>query len=233
VREASDDRCPLCGEPLYGWATLPAEGSAASVGMRAGSEAGMRVLDRCEQCGAVVERGRGIDLEDELGAISEPGPEGTLSIACPNRASVQAALGGNGWAVLDRLPGRLGLTPTSLRLLASKNGYRLDEIAFPPLGPNQAWMWQTLLNALTFHNNFARDVRAGRLRPSKGRSRWTFAIDTLVTMLAAPLVGLISMPLEALATLARRGGEMRASAALARKRDTDRPPLAPPDRRPA
>jgi hypothetical protein len=41
--------------------------------------------------------------------------------------------------------------------------------------------------------------------------RLTFAIDSVVSVLAAPLVALVSVPLEALAALARRGGEMRAS----------------------
>lgn len=212
VPGASDDPCPLCGQPLYGWATLPVEGSAASVGLRVAPQAGTRVIDRCEACGVAVERGRPVDLDAELNAISEPDSQGSLRIASPNRASVQAALGGDGWAPLDRLPGRLGLTPRSLSLLAERNGYRVTEIGFPPAGPSQLWMWQTLVNALTLHNNFARDVRAGRLRPSKGRRLWAFAIDTVVTILAAPLVALISVPLEAIASLARRGGQMRAIA---------------------
>jgi hypothetical protein len=212
VPGASDDPCPLCGEPLYGWVTLPAEGSAASVGLRVAPEAGTRVIDRCEACGVAVERGRPVDLDAELRAISEPGSQGSLAIASPNRASVQAGLGGDGWAPLDRLPGRLGLTPRSLSLLAKRNGYRVIEVGFPPSGPSQLWMWQTLVNALTFHNNFAREVWAGRLRPQKGRRLWAFAIDTVVTILAAPLVALISVPLEAIASLARRGGQMRATA---------------------
>lgn len=208
----SDDRCPLCGEPLYGWVTLPAEGSAASVGRRVAPEAGTRVIDRCEACGVAVERGRELDLEAELRAVSEPLSDDSMVIVSPNRASLQAALGGDAWAPLDRLPGRLALTPRSLSLLAERNGYRLGDVGFPPLGPSQAWMWQTLLNALTFHNNFAREVRGRRLRPRKGRGRWAFAIDAVVTVLAAPLVALVSIPLEALGTMARRGGQMRASA---------------------
>lgn len=171
------------------------------------------MIDRCEACGVAVERGREVDLEAELRAVSEPVSEGSIAIVSPNRASLQAALGGDAWAPLDRLPGRLALTPRSLSLLVGRNGYRMSEIGFPPLGPSQVWMWQTLINALTFHNNFARDARAGRLRAKKGRGRWAFAVDAVVTILAAPLVALISIPLEAIATLVRRGGRMRARAA--------------------
>ena len=77
-------------------------------------------------------------------------------------------------------------------------------------------MWQTLLNGLTFHVDFAREVRAGRLRPASARSRTRFAIDAIVTVLGAPLVLLVSAPLELGAALAGRGGEL---VATARRRD--------------
>ena len=73
-------------------------------------------------------------------------------------------------------------------------------------------MWQTMLNGLTFHPNFAREARAGRLRPSTSRGRFVFAIDAVVTVLGAPLVLLLSAPLELGASLARRGGELAATA---------------------
>ncbi len=73
-------------------------------------------------------------------------------------------------------------------------------------------MWQTLLNGLTFHANFAREVRAGRLRPSNARSRPRFVADLVVTVLGAPLVLLVSAPLELGAALFRRGGELSATA---------------------
>ena len=62
-------------------------------------------------------------------------------------------------------------------------------------------MWQTLLNGLTFHPNFAREVRAGRLRPANARSRGAFVADTVVTVLAGPLALLVSAPLELIASL--------------------------------
>jgi len=211
----ADDPCPLCGKPLYGWVTLPTEGAAPVIG-RAAPETGARVIDRCEACGVGVERGRAIDLAEELRAISEPrGEGGALRIGCANRASLQAALSAEGWSPIDRLPGRLALTPRSLALLAERNGYRLERASFSPTSRGQAWMWQTLVNALTFHNNFARDVRAGTLRPSRTK-RWMFAVDGVVTVLASPLALLVSLPLETIAALVNRGGWMEATAVPAR-----------------
>ena len=69
-------------------------------------------------------------------------------------------------------------------------------------------MWQTLLNGLTFHPNFAREVRAGRLRPDSARGRFAYAADLVVTVLGAPLIAIVSAPLELVAALARRGGEI-------------------------
>ena len=73
-------------------------------------------------------------------------------------------------------------------------------------------MWQTILNAFTFHENFARDVRAGTLRPGSGRGRLRFGIDAVVTALAALPVALVSAPLELFAALLGRGGELVAVA---------------------
>jgi len=201
--------CPLCMEPLYGWVTVPAAHADASVGLPLAEGHG-RTIDRCENCGVALERGAEVDLVAELEAVSEGEDDGTLRVECPNRASLQSAIGVEGWAALDRYAGGLALTPRALELLAERNGYHLGRPSFPGVGPNQAWMWQTLLNGLTFHPNFAREVRAGRLQPATARSRPTFAIDAVVTVLAAPLVALVSFPLELAASMARRGGLMRA-----------------------
>jgi hypothetical protein len=73
-------------------------------------------------------------------------------------------------------------------------------------------MWQTILNGLTFHQNFARGVRAGTLRPGGAWGRLKFGIDTVVTVLAALPVALVSAPLELFAALLGRGGELVAVA---------------------
>jgi hypothetical protein len=191
--------CPLCGQPLYAWITLPASASTAE-----------RTFDRCERCGVAAKRGAKVDLAGELEAISDVESDGSRVVEISNRASLQAAIGGEGWAAIDLAKGSLLHSPRSLELLAERGGYGLDGPAFPPLGHNQAWMWQTLLNGLTLHPNFAREVRAGRLRPSGGRGKAAFAVDCVATVLAAPLVALVSFPLELVAALVRRGGSMHA-----------------------
>jgi hypothetical protein len=170
------------------------------------------VLERCESCGVGVERTTApIDLEAEARALATTLSDGQAALVAPNRSSLQATLGGEGWAAIDLRPGHLVLTPASLRLLAERTGREPASARFPRMSRNQGWMWQTLLNGLTFHPNFAREVRAGRLRPANARSRFTFAVDCVVTVLAAPLVLLASVPMELAAALARRGGEIVAT----------------------
>lgn len=202
--------CPLCGQPLYGWIALPPASAEPSIGMPvAESDAAERVIDRCESCGVAIEHGLEVDLAAEWEAVQAPSGNGRPAISVPNRASVQAAIGVQGWAAIDLSPGRLLLTPRSLELLAQRNGARLEPLRWPLWGRHQGWMWQTLLNGLTFHPNFAREVRAGRLRPANARSRLAFALDSVVTVLGAPLIALLSVPLELAAALLRRGGVLQ------------------------
>jgi hypothetical protein len=204
--------CPLCGRPLYGWIALPATSGGATVGMPLGSDPrSERVIDRCEHCGVALEHGRTVDLASEWAAIDRSPGHGDGGIALPNRASLQAAIGVEGWAGIGRGPGSLLLTPRSLELLGERTGHELASVRTPVSFRAQAWMLQTMLNGLTFHPNFAREVRAGRLRPASARSRFAFAADAVVTVLGAPLVALVSVPLELIGALARRGGEMRAT----------------------
>jgi hypothetical protein len=147
-------------------------------------------------------------------------------VAAANRRSWQASLGGEGWAALDLHAGRLLLTPRALELLAERTGAEVEEVRFPVLGRNQVWMWQTLLNALTFHPNFAREVRAGRLRMSNSRNRFAFVADCVATVLAAPLVLLASVPLELVAVLSRRGGAMVAPLRDPLAQDAESGPLS-------
>jgi hypothetical protein len=206
--------CPLCGRPLYAWVALPPRPGQASVGLPLETRpAEERVIVRCEECGTALERDAAIDLAAEWRAL-ERSSAGDEAIAAPNRASLQAWIGVEGWAGFDRAPGRLLLTPAGLELLAERNGEPIDRPRTPASWRAHGWMWQTLLNGLTFHPNFAREVRAGRLRPSSARGRARFAIDVVVTVLGAPLIALVSAPLELAATLVRRGGVM-----VARRRD--------------
>jgi hypothetical protein len=190
--------CPLCGQALYPWAGQP------------DSAAGGRILDRCEGCGVAVERGAQVDFARELDAISSAEPDGARWVQLPNRASLQAGIGGEAWAAIDIASGALVHTPRSLGLLAERTGSEVESLGFAVLARNQAWMWQTLLNGLTLHPNFAREAMAGRLRPSTGRGRVAFTVDLVASVLAAPLVALVSVPLELLAVALRRGGLIRA-----------------------
>ena len=87
----------------------------------------------------------------------------------PNRASLQAGIGVEGLGGDRALPGRLIHTPRSLELLAERNGHSIERRRGAPSRRAQAWMWQTLLNGLTFHPNFARELRAGRVHPQGAR----------------------------------------------------------------
>ena len=138
--------------------------------------------------------------------ISTDGGERT--VIAPNRASWQVALGGDGWAALAEWPGRLLLTPRGLELLLERTGMEAARPAFPPWGANQRWFWQTVLNGITLHPNFATEVLAGRLRPSNSRGGFAFAADAVASLLATPLVALLTVPIEAVAALVGRGGRM-------------------------
>lgn len=210
--------CPLCGGSAYGWLTIPPRDSRASVGMLSPVDPDVvtdkeRVVDRCTECGSGIERGRGpIDLAAELKAISTERGDGTLLIEAPNRASLQAGIGSEGWAPLAEWRSRLLLTPKGLELLARDQGYELDRVRFQLWGRTQAWMWQTLTNGLTLHPNFLHEVRAGRLRPENARSRFAYVADFVASVLAAPLVALVSFPLELIAIVMRKGGLLVAEA---------------------
>jgi hypothetical protein len=190
--------CPLCGQALYPWVTPP-DGDGRG-----------RFLDRCENCGAGVERGAGLDVVRELDAISIVDPDGSRWAQLANRGSLQAGIGGEAWAAIDAGEGSLLHTPRSFAFLAERTGYEVESLSFGILARNQAWMWQTLLNGLTLHPNFAREAMAGRLRPSTGRGRIAFTVDLVASVLAAPLVALVSVPLELIAVALRRGGLIRA-----------------------
>jgi hypothetical protein len=158
------------------------------------------VLERCEACGLGLVHGSSATLE--------PAANGVVAVA--NRRSWQAGLGGSHWAAIDPGEREAYPTPEALGRLLDVQGLEPQRFRQPPLGRNQLWMWQTLLNGLTFHDDFATDVLAGRLRPRSARNVAAFAIDAVVSVLAALPVALISLPLELLAVAARRGGLIEA-----------------------
>lgn len=191
AEDLSEYPCPACGSTLYGWVKAQAHGGPEPV------------LDRCEHCGlAVVRASTTPDIRDELAAMSR----GPGEYAAANCRSVQAAIGEGHWAGIDPQR-RLYLTPRAAKLLFEKQGLEIGSIRYPARGRNLGWMWQTLMNGVTLRDNFARDARAGRIRPDGLRERLKFGIDAVVTALAAIPVTLLS-GVELIAVMFRRGGEM-------------------------
>jgi hypothetical protein len=196
--------CPACGEPLFGWLLLGPDPN--------GNPNDSVLLERCEHCRLGVAADlAAANAPPALLGLAHQVPEGRFELRVANRASVQASLGGNHWAALERQR-RLYPTPQSLPPLAAAAGLEIEDLRCPRRGQGQAWMWQTILNAFTFHENFARHVRAGTLRPGSGRGRLRFGIDAIVTVIAALPVALVSAPLELFAALLGRGGELVAVA---------------------
>jgi hypothetical protein len=192
--------CPACGEPLFGWLLVASRAQ--------GNANNSVVLERCERCrlGVVANLSPESSASALLG-LARQTSDGRLELRVANRASVQASLGGSHWAALEP-ERRLYPTPQSFPALAASAGLEIEELSCPRRGRGQAWMWQTILNAFTFHENFAREVRSGTLRPSGGWGRVKFGIDAVVTVLAALPVAVVSAPLELFAALAGRGGEL-------------------------
>jgi hypothetical protein len=213
-RESSSP-CPLCGARAYPWIGVPHPETGATVGLASPVDPDdpatverARLINRCEDCGSGIEQGPPIDLDAEIEAITSVSNGSERTLVAPNRASWQAAIGGDGWAALAESRGRLLLTPRGLELLLDRTGHEPARPAFPPWGANQRWSWQTVLNGITLHPNFASEVLAGHLRPGNARGRFSFIADAIASVLATPLVGLLTVPLEALAALLGRGGRM-------------------------
>jgi hypothetical protein len=230
---SAEPRCPACGEPLYGWVKVDSADRTSYV------------VDRCEACGlgqtralapAASTEGNGrppIGLAD-LPASTDPHatlenaraaiePGSSVEIKLANRDSLQAGIGGSQWAALELPAQRLHLTPRSLELLLERHGLEATRRRQPLLGRNQVWMWQTLLNSFTFHSNFARDVLRRRLTPRTARSLPSFAIDAVVSVLGALPVALVSIPLELVAALVRRGGELVVTVTAQGRRPVEAP----------
>jgi len=196
--------CPACGRKLYGW-------SAAHDPLHRGRKI---VLDRCESCGLVVtRRSEPPDAGAEIHALIERNESGTVEVVAPNRRSFQGGLGGAQWAGLEPELRRLHLTPESLRLLLAGQGLEVAEIGTPFRNRAFMLMWQTVVNAFTYRDNFVRNRRAGRLPgPETGRDRFLYGLDWVVSVLVAVPAAMFALPLELLATVFARGGVLTATA---------------------
>ena len=195
-------RCPADGEPLFVW--------VETIGYGARED---QVIDRCENCGLVVVRGQVPTPDEAAERLLSVGErrEGRVAVRMANAASLQAWLGAENWAALR--PGGHGLEPTprAARLLLARRGLEVRRIRHLA-GPGIAAMWQTLLNLLTFHRDFASEAASGRLRPGTGRGRAAFLTDVVVTLLAGIPTAFIAILLEGGAALARRGGVIEVEA---------------------
>ncbi|MGH2956912.1 MAG: hypothetical protein ACRDL6_07965 [Solirubrobacterales bacterium] len=197
-------RCPACGEPFFVWVETEGFGPRED-----------QLVDRCENCGLVATRDAVPSPEQAaselLGAPSGNG-DGSLRgtgrevmIRVRNAASLQAWLGAENWAALRPGESSIKPTPRAAELLLARRGLEVRRIR-PLPGAGIASMWQTLLNLLTFHRDFATEACSGRLRPGAGRGLAAYLIDAVVTVLAAVPTAILAVLLEGGATLARRGG---------------------------
>ena len=196
--------CPACGQTLYGW-------TAAHDPLDRGRKI---VLDRCENCGlAVTRRPEPPDAEAEIHQLISAADDGTVEIVAPNRRSFQGGLGGAQWAGLEPELRRLHLTPDSLGLLLRKQGLEVTDVGTPFRNRAFRLMWQTVVNAFTYRDNFVRNRRAGLIPdPETGRDRFLYGLDWVVSILVAIPAAMFALPLELLATAFARGGVMTAMA---------------------
>jgi hypothetical protein len=179
--------CPVCGEPLFGWATGP-----NGVAVR-----------RCEACG--------------LGVAGDPGDEagvlealeqlrvggGDPRYRIPNRASLQAWVGGSGWAAIEA-GARYLLTPEAVRRLVAGRDQTIERVRWRP-GAGIAAMSGTLLNSFTFGHNVALGA-LGRAAARPARRPWQRGLDYFISVVATPVVLLAAVLLETGGAIAGRGG---------------------------
>ena len=196
------ERCPACGEPLFVWVETEGWGPRED-----------QVIDRCENCGLAAARGAVPEPDAAVSVLlgDAAGERGAITFTAANAVSLQAWLGAENWAALR--PGEFGLQPTPLaaELLLGRRGLRVTRVRHLATR-GMASMWQTLLNLLTFHRDFATEALSGRLRPGNGRGRTAYVIDALVTVLAGIPTALIAVVVEGGAVIARRGGVIEVSA---------------------
>jgi hypothetical protein len=200
--DPSAARCPACGEPLFAWLETIGYGKRED-----------QVIDRCENCGLAVPKDD-VPSPDQAAQALLIGAEQRgdwVGVRAENAASLQAWLGAENWAALHPGGHAIKPTPRAASLLLARRGLELRRVRHL-LRPGIASMWQTLLNLLTFHRDFASEAASGRLRPGTGRGLAAFWIDALITILAAIPTAIIAVLLEGGAVLARRGGAIEIGA---------------------
>jgi hypothetical protein len=187
--------CPACGEPLFVWLEISTKRVRED-----------QLIDRCENCGLAVSRDSVPSPDEAADALLEGGERRgeRIAVRADNAASLQAWLGAENWAALRDI-NEIKPTPRAASLLLARHGLEVRRVRHLA-GPGMASMWQTLLNLLTFHRDFASRAASRRLGPSTGRGLAAFWIDAVVTVLAAVPTAILAVLLEGGAVLARRGG---------------------------
>ena len=176
-----------------------------------------QIFDRCENCGLVAARDSVPGPEQAVAELIGGGGNGggAMQIRAANGASVQAWLGAENWAALRPGDRTLKPSPRALELLLARRGLEAHGISFA-VAAGMAAMWQTLLNLLTFHRDFASQALARRLHPRGFKARAAYAIDGVVTVLASVPTALLAVLIEGAAVLARRGGVIEVRTAPSR-----------------
>lgn len=129
-------------------------------------------------------------------------PGGRLIVAVPNRASLQAWIGGDRWFHQDVPRHRTHFTATGARAIVERSGFGVDRVRHLVVEQNPLGMWQTLLNRLTGERDVA--YRAIKRDPTVRSCRADLAISAVAGTPLAPL----AIALELVAGLLRRGGSI-------------------------
>ena len=132
-------------------------------------------------------------------------PGGVALVAVPNAASLQAAIGGDGWLHWDAPRHRLHLTPAGVEALLAGAGLEPERTAHMVWEHNPAGMWMALLTRAGMTPGFPFHLLK-RNAPARPR-------DLALLALGVPLAP-VALGLEGAAAAAHRGGTI---AALARR----------------
>lgn len=190
-----------------------------------GIEPSARGAELAGAAGAPVERGaieehaaEGLDavvlwhvlehLEDPLAALrrirSWLRPGGVLLLGVPNRASLQARIGGAGWLHFDAPRHRVHLTPRGLRELLVRAGFEPGPVSHVVWEHNPHAMWMALLTRMGMTPGLPFHLLKRNVRPRRR--------DLALLAAGIPLLP-VALALELAAAATRRGGTV---AALAR-----------------
>ncbi len=131
-------------------------------------------------------------------------PGGTLLVECPNVQSWQARLGGSGWFHYDPPRHLHNFGVSSLRRLGERCGFATRAVSTLSLLQGPFPMYQSLLNRFLA----PRDALYDTLRRAPSSRAIPLAAKA-TSFLALPLLGPLSLLLEALATAVGRGGAAR------------------------